>query len=112
MCSGRQVCRRTCTCNDRLCREESNAGQGRGERVPRGRGARGGGFASDMRQHVGGGAPQIGGVGGGGGGGCKLYANNLLGKDSRITSAAPATWLVPTFSPDKTAEAKAAALLS
>jgi hypothetical protein len=110
------VCRRstsgTCTCNDRLCREESNAGQGRGEGVPRGRGACGGGFASDMRQHVGRGAPQIGGVGGGGGGGCKLYANNLLGKDLRITSAAPTTWLVPTFSPDKTAEAKAAALLS
>jgi hypothetical protein len=51
-------------------REESSVGQGRSERAPRGRGAPGGGFAGDMRQHVGGGM-------GGGGSGCKLYVNNL-----------------------------------
>ena len=56
-------------------REESSVGQGRSERAPRGRGAPAGGFAGDMRQHVGGGSPM--GGGGGGGSGCKLYVNNL-----------------------------------
>ena len=55
-------------------REESNPGQGRADRVPRGRGGPAGGFAGDMRQHVSAGSPM---GSGGGGSGCKLYVNNL-----------------------------------